>query len=149
MLANMINQTITSSSHAVYLIRLHVVFVTKYRRKVISPEILALLESAFAGVLESWKCTLEEFGGEEDHVHLLIGIHPALDISKLITNLKSATSKRVRGQFLDHVNKFYWKPYFWHRAYFVGSVGVVSLETIQNYIEKQSVVEKDKGPKPD
>jgi len=141
MLANMINQTITSSSHAVYLIRLHVVFVTKYRRKVISPEILALLES--------WKCRLEEFGGEEDHVHLLIGIHPALDISKLITNLKSATSKRVRGQFLDHVNKFYWKPYFWHRAYFVGSVGVVSLETIQNYIEKQSVVEKDKGPKPD
>lgn len=122
------------------------VFVTKYRRKVISPEILEFLKTAFAGVLESWNCSLEEFGGAEDHVHLLIGIHPALDISKLINNLKSATSKRVRGRFSEQINKFYWKPYFWHRAYYVGSVGVVSLETIRSYIEKQSIVEKDKGP---
>jgi putative transposase len=85
---------------------------------------------------------LEEFGGEEDHVHLIIDIHPALNISGLVNNLKSATSRKVRNHFQHHVAQFYWKPYFWHRAYFVGSVGVVSLETIRNYIEKQGTKEK-------
>jgi putative transposase len=138
----MISQPDISSSHAVYLLRLHIVLVTKYRRKVISPEILGFLETAFRGVLESWNCRLEEFGGQEDHVHLLIGIHPALNISGLVNNLKSATSRKVRNHFQSHVAQFYLKPYFWHRAYFVGSVGLVSLETIRNYIEKQGTKEK-------
>ena len=138
----MISQPDISSSHAVYLLRLHIVLVTKYRRKVISPEILGFLETAFRGVLESWNCRLEEFGGEEDHVHLLIGIHPALNISGLVNNLKSATSRKERNHFQSYVAQFYWKPYFWHRAYFVGSVGVVSLETIRNYIEKQGTKER-------
>ena len=138
----MISQPDISSSHAVYLLRLHIVLVTKYRRKVISPEILGFLETAFRGVLESWNCRLEEFGGQEDHVHLLIGIHPALNISGLVNNLKSATSRKVRNHFQSHVAQFYRKPYFWHRAYFVGRVGVVSLETIRNYIEKQGTKEK-------
>ena len=124
------------------MLRLHIVLLTKYRRKVISPEILGFLETAFQGVLESWNCRLEEFGGEEDHVHLLIGIHPALNISGLVNNLKSATSRKVRTHFQCHVALFYWKPYIWRRAYFVGSVGVVSLETIRNYIEKQGTKEK-------
>jgi len=135
-----------SSSHAFYLIRLHIVFVTKYRRKVLTQEIRDFLETSFQGVLEHWKCELIEFGGEEDHVHLLIGIHPALDISELINNMKSATSKRTRSHFQEHVAKFYWKPYFWNRAYFVGSVGTVTLDTIKNYIEKQGT--KEKRPKP-
>ena len=138
------SQAKTSSSHAIYLIRLHVVFVTKYRRKVLNPEIRAFLETAFRGVLENWNCTLEEFGGEEDHVHLLIDIHPALNISELINNLKSATSKKTRNHFRDHVAQFYWKPHFWHRAYYAGSVGTVSPETIRAYIEKQCTREKPK-----
>jgi len=139
------SQPIISSSHAFYLIRLHIVFVTKYRRKILTPEIRKFLEHSFRGVLKSWKCSLEEFGGEDDHVHLLIGIHPALDISRLINNLKSASSRTVRSHFKEHVDKFYWKPYFWHLAYYVGSVGVVSLDTIKNYIENQGVQEKGKS----
>ena len=50
----MISQPDISSSNAVYLIRLHIVLVTKYRRKVINPEIMGFLEIAFRGVLESW-----------------------------------------------------------------------------------------------
>ena len=121
--------------------------MTKYRRKVLTLEMLIFLETAFRGILEGWKCRLEEFGGDEDHVHLLISIHPALDISKLINNLKSATSKKTRRHFPEQVAKFYWKPYFWHRAYYVGSVGTVSLETIRRYIEQQSTVEKTESPK--
>jgi len=80
------DKAIQSSSHSVHLIRLHIVFITKYRREVISPEVMTFLGTAFRGVLEKWNCSLVEFGGEADHVHLLVGIHPALNISELINN---------------------------------------------------------------
>ena len=83
-----------------------------------------------------------EFGGEADHVHLLVGIHPALNRSTLINNLKSASSRRMRNRFADYLAKFYGKPYFWHRAYYVGSVGGASLETVKRYVEAQGTKEK-------
>jgi putative transposase len=138
----MINQPIKSSSHAVYMFRLHIVFVTKYRRKTLTPDILSYLQEAFGEILTGWRCDLIEFGGEEDHVHLLIGFHPALNISTLMNNLKTASARRVRSRYKHHLEAFYWKPYFWHRAYFVGTVGEVSLETIKNYIQSQGTTEK-------
>ena len=131
-----------SSSHAVYSLRLHIVFVTKYRRQTLTPELLAALRKAFAEILADWRCTLIEFGGEADHVHLLVGIHPALNLSTLINNLKSASARRMRNRFADHLRKFYWKPYFWHRAYYVGSVGNAALETVKRYVEAQGTKEK-------
>ena len=79
-----------SASHAVYAIRLHIVFVTKYRRPALNDEMIADLKEAFAHILSEWRCTLLEFGAEADHVHLLTDIHPALNLSTLINNLKSA-----------------------------------------------------------
>ena len=131
-----------SASHAVYALRLHIVFVTKYRRKTLTPELLTALHEAFAEILDDWRCTLMEFGGEADHVHLLVGIHPALNISVLINNLKSASSRRMRNRFAEHLRPFYGKPYFWHRAYYVGSVGGASLETVKRYVEAQGTKEK-------
>ena len=130
-----------SSSHAVFNIKLHIVFVTKYRRKTLTPELLEYLQQAFAECLQAWRCKLVEFGGEEDHVHLLVDIHPALDISVLINNLKTASARRARARFGEHMKKFYWKPLFWHRAYFVGSVGGATLETVRAYVEAQGTEE--------
>ena len=136
------NQVNKSSSHAVYSLKLHIVFVTKYRRKTLTPELLDYLREAFAEILEEWRCTLLEFGGEADHVHLLVEIHPALNISTLINNLKTASARRARNRFAEHLKPFYWKPYFWHRAYYVGSVGGATLETVRRYVESQGTQEK-------
>ena len=130
-----------SSSHAVFNIKLHVVFVTKYRRKTLSPELLESLKEAFSDCLAAWSCKLVEFGGEPDHVHLLIDIHPALDISVLINNLKTASARRTRNRFAEHLAPFYSKPLFWHRAYFVGSVGGATLETVRAYVDAQGTEE--------
>ena len=130
-----------SSSHAVFNIKLHIVFVTKYRRKTLSPEVLAYLKEAFSDCLAAWNCKLVEFGGEPDHVHLLIDIHPALDISVLINNLKTASARRTRNRFVEHLASFYSKPVFWHRAYFVGSVGGATLETVRAYVDAQGTEE--------
>ncbi len=130
-----------SSSHAVFNIKLHIVFVTKYRRKTLSPELQEYLRTAFEEILEAWRCRLVEFGAESDHVHLLIDIHPALDISSLINNLKTASARRTRARFAEHLAPFYRKPLFWHRAYYAGSVGGASLETVKAYVEAQGTEE--------
>lgn len=130
-----------SSSHAVFSIKLHVVLVTKYRRKTLSPELLDYLKDAFVECLAAWRCQLIEFGGEADHVHLLIDIHPALDISVLINNLKTASARRARNRFSEHLAPFYRKPQFWHRAYYVGSVGGASLDRVRAYVEAQGTEE--------
>ena len=130
-----------SSSHAVFNIKLHIVFVTKYRCKTLTPELLDYLKIAFSECLNAWRCKLVEFGGEPDHVHLLIDIHPALDISVLINNLKTASARRTRNRFAEHLAPFYSKPLFWHRAYFVGSVGGATLETVRAYVDAQGTEE--------
>jgi putative transposase len=130
-----------SSSHAVFNIKLHIVLVTKYRRKTLTKELLDYLETAFGEVLVAWRCKLLEFGGEPDHVHLLVDIHPALDISVLINNLKTASARRARNRFAEHLAPFYTKPLFWHRAYFVGSVGGATLDTVRAYVDAQGTAE--------
>ena len=136
-----------SGSHAVFNIKLHIVLVTKYRRKTLTPELLEYLETAFAEILATWRCRLLEFGGEPDHVHLLIDIHPALDISVLINNLKTASARRTRNRFAEHLAAFYRKPLFWHRAYFVGSVGGATLETVRAYVDAQGTEEQARKAK--
>jgi putative transposase len=126
---------------------LHIVLVTKYRRKVITVSVRKHLQESLAGILADWRCQLIEFGGEEDHVHMLIDIHPALNIYILVNNLKSASSRRVRNKFAKHIAQFYWKPYFWNRAYYVGSVGNVTLHTITRYVQQQGTKELHPTPK--
>ncbi|HEK1308667.1 TPA: IS200/IS605 family transposase [Pseudomonas aeruginosa] len=130
-----------SLSHAVFSLKLHIVFVTKYRRQMLTPELLEYLRVAFAENLASWRCRLLEFGGEADHVHLLVDIHPALDISVLVNNLKTASARRARARFAEHLAQYYAKPMFWHRAYYVGSVGGATLETVRAYVEAQGTQE--------
>ncbi|MCY0881371.1 MAG: transposase [Firmicutes bacterium] len=81
-----------------------------------SPEIPDALRENFAEILMDWRCLLIEFNGAADPVHLLVSIHPALNISALIHYLKSASTRRMRNRFANHLAKFYGKPYFWHRA---------------------------------
>jgi len=126
-----------SSSHAVFDLKLHLVFVTKYRRPCLNDAVRAYLQTAFSEILAAWRCELIEFGGEADHVHLLIAVHPALNLSTLVNNLKTASARRARNRFAEHLAAFYQKPLFWHRAYYVGSVGSASRETVRAYVEAQ------------
>lgn len=131
-----------SASNAVYEIQLHIVFVVKYRRKVLTDAMLSSVVDVFRKGLDAWRCELIEMGGEADHLHLLIGIHPALNIADLIGNLKSISSRHLRKEYETEIKKFLWKDAFWHRAYYVGSVGNTTLETIKQYVQNQGETDK-------
>jgi putative transposase len=81
---------------SIYSLTAHLVLVTKYRRKVINSAILSRLNEIFKDTLDKWDSQLVEFNGEPDHVHLLISYPPHTQLSKLIANLKTVSSRLIR-----------------------------------------------------
>src|SRR4028118_45389 len=127
----------TLSGGTVYQLSIHLVLVTKYRKKVIGKPMLKRLQVIFTDTCSKWDCTLKEFNGEADHVHLLIDINPKVQISAFANNLKTVSSRLIRKEFPDRCAKFFYKPVFWKIGYFVSSTGGASLETIKRYIHQQ------------
>lgn len=125
----------------VYDISIHLVLVTKYRRKVINTEVLARLEEIFRATALKWDCEVTEFNGESDHVHMLIDINPKAQISKLANNLKTVSSRLIQKEFKEHVTKFLYKDAFWKIGYCVSSTGGASIETIKQYIQNQAEID--------
>ena len=123
---------------SVYSLNIHLVLVTKYRRKVINQAILKRLQEIFETTCLKWRSKVTEFNGEPDHVHLVISYPPDVEVSKLVNNLKTVSSRLIRKEFHEHVNQFYNKPVFWTGAYFVASCGGVTLSELKSYVEKQS-----------
>lgn len=126
-------------AHCVYRIYVHIVFVTKYRRQALTPDMLKRLEDIFAGLCSNptWKSRLVEFGGEADHVHLLIDLAPDAQISGLVNTLKTISSRMIRREFAQHLARFYNKPALWTKAYCALSAGGAPLEVLKCYIAGQ------------
>ena len=123
----------------VFKLTVHIVLVVKYRRKVINKDILPRLEVIFRETLDKWGCTLVEFNGESDHVHLLLEFMPHIKLSDLIANLKTVSSRLIRKEFPYLQDKyFYGKPYFWTGSYFVASCGEVTVEHLKTYVNNQN-----------
>lgn len=123
---------------SVYTLTVHIVFVTKYRRKVIDAAMLTRLGEIFQETCSKWECQLLEFNGEPDHVHLLVNFSPQVQLSKLIANLKTVSSRLLRKEFQVHLERIYSKPVFWSGSYFVASCGGVTIETLRKYVEGQA-----------
>ena len=126
--------------HCVYHLHYHLVLVTKYRKQCLNKSILQELENICANLLSKWDIKLLEFGGESDHIHMLIAMHPNIMPSKLVNSLKTVTSRLIRKNNKEYLKKFYWKPQLWTRAYCLVSAGGASLEVLTKYIEKQQFI---------
>lgn len=133
------SSTVRKGSHSVFSIHLHFVFVTKYRRKVLTAQMLDRIQEILANVCIKTKSRLIEFSGETDHIHLLADVHPDNNISALVGSLKSASSRIIRSEFADHLNRFYSKPVLWSGSYYVASTGGAQIEKIKAYIKSQEV----------
>lgn len=118
-------------------LKCHLVLTTKYRRKVLTDPMLSRLEEIFKNLMEKWEGRLVEFNGERDHVHLLLQYTPQTEPSKLINNLKTVSSRYLRKEFVDEVEKVYGKDVFWTNGYFIATCGGVTVEQLKKYIEEQ------------
>jgi putative transposase len=126
-----------SKGRSVSDLKAHLVLTTKYRRKVFDAAMLSRLHEIFLDLLVKWDCKLVEFNGEENHIHLLFQYHPDLQISTLVNNLKSVSSRRLRQEFVDRVDTFYRQDVLWNGSYFIASCGGVTVSALRKYIENQ------------
>ena len=125
------------SSHSSYLLQAHIIFVTKYREKKFTNEILEMTERLIHREIEKMKGALVEFNGEADHVHMIVSYSPSLSVSRLVQALKSVTGRELKLYFPE-LNQVAWrKNVLWSAGYFACSVGGAPIEVLKQYIEQQ------------
>lgn len=128
-----------TNRHSCYSLKYHLVVVTKYRNKVINNAILEDLKNISENIFkEKWNCEIIQINGEEDHIHILFEAPPQVQLSKLINNFKTVSSRLIRKNHKEQVDKYYWKPYFWSNSYLILSSGGAPIEIIKKYIETQN-----------
>ncbi|NJR69342.1 MAG: IS200/IS605 family transposase [Synechococcales cyanobacterium CRU_2_2] len=119
--------------HSVSDLKIHLICVTKYRRKVFSDAGLKLIEEAFRSVAEKMDFRVLEFNGEADHVHSLIEYPPKFSVSQITNALKGVSSRKYGQAGLPKPSK----ESLWSPSYFVSSVGGAPLEVLKKYIQDQ------------
>ena len=120
----------------VYALHVHLVFVTKYRRRVLDDAATDTLRAIFARVCEDFGAELKACDGEDDHVHLLVEYPPTVLLPTLVNSLKGVSSRLLRQQRPDIVRR-YWKNVLWSPSYFAASCGGAPLDVIRRYVEQQ------------
>jgi putative transposase len=123
--------------HCVFMLHAHLVFITKYRKAALTNEMLISMKEYMEKVCSDFECTLEEFNGEKNHVHILVNYPPKVSVSKLVNSLKGVSSRRLRVDYAKELDKVYWKGVLWSPSYFAGSVGGAPLSVLKQYIEQQ------------
>jgi len=126
-----------SGRHVVYNLHVHLVFLTKYRRGVITDRVRDFLKDAMAKVCQDFEAELLEFDGEDDHVHLLVAYPPKVALCLLVSRLKGASAQRLQKEDFPEVRKKLWGDHFWSPSYCAISCGGAPLEIIKQYIQDQ------------
>lgn len=125
-----------SNNHSVFSLNYHLILVVKHRRKVIDDEISNRLKDIFEYISKNYNITIKEWNHDTDHIHVLFKAHPNSEISKFLNAYKSASSRLIKKEYPGIKEKLY-KEYFWSQSFCLISVGGVTIEAVQKYIEGQ------------
>lgn len=124
-------------THCVYLCDYHIVFPTKYRRKVINPGIFAYLKLKIKEIGKHYpELEVKEINHDRDHIHILISIPPKMSVGNAVRIIKANTARSIRQKF-PILRKVYWgSEGIWSDGYFVSTIGI-NESIIRRYIEEQ------------
>ncbi|MYB93555.1 IS200/IS605 family transposase [Candidatus Poribacteria bacterium] len=124
-----------TTNKTVYSCQYHVIWCTKYRRKVLDTQIQGRLKQLIREKQDEYGYQIAEVETQAEHVHLLIEIPPTDSIDKIVGKIKSYSSKILREEYPSLKSRL---PSLWTRSKFVSSCGGVTLQVIKDYIEAQS-----------
>ncbi len=131
---------IENQSHAKWACKYHIVFIPKYRKKVLYGQIKKNLKEVFHRLAHQKGCVIESGELVKDHVHMLIKIPPKHSVSTIVGFIKGKSSIWV-AQHIGGRDKNFVGHKFWARGYFVSTVGM-DEEIIRKYIENQESEDK-------
>ena len=124
------------TSHSIYDIKYHLVWITKYRKPVLRGEISERCRALIREICKTKEVEILSGHVSKDHIHLFVSVPPYLSVSKLMQLLKGKTSRKLLSEFKPLSQKF-WGRHVWARGYFAASSGNVTDEVIMEYIRTQ------------
>jgi putative transposase len=130
------------SAHAVYDLKYHMIWCTKYRKKILRGRIAERARDLIRQICAARNVTIIRGAVSPDHIHLLVAAPPVLAPAKLAQSIKGRSSRLLQSEFPE-LGKQYWGQHMWARGYFCATVGAVDEATIKAYIENQKWDEDD------
>ena len=129
------------SAHGAYHHQYHIVWIPKYRKKILKGDLKKFIETRLFEIHDYHpEVEIERYSVQEDHVHLVIIIPPKYSVSSIVGKIKANTSREVRLRF-EWVKKTYWRKEFWSPGFFSSTVGITE-EVIKRYVEFQEKMDK-------
>jgi putative transposase len=130
------------TSHSLYDIKFHIVWITKYRKQVMAGEIAKRTRELTRQICKSNDVEILKGHISKDHIHLFVSVPPHLSVSKLVQQLKGKSSRKLLSEFKT-LSRQFWGRHLWGRGYFVASSGNVTDEVIMEYIKNQDFERED------
>ena len=128
------------TSHSIYDIKYHIVWITKYRKPVMVGSIAKRLQEILRQICFQNEVQILAGHISKDHVHMLVSVPPHLSASKIVQYMKGSSSHKLQKEYKE-LNKQYWGRHLWARGYFVASTGNITDEIIAEYIQNQDLEE--------
>ena len=126
-----------SLSHCKYLVQYHLVWCPKFRFNVLKGNVEEALKRILAEICTKYEYEILELEVMPDHVHVFVSAKPTIAPTDIVRTLKSVTAIQLFKEF-PALKKFYSRcGSLWSKGYFVSTIGKVSAESIQRYIQEQ------------
>ncbi|MGI2257633.1 IS200/IS605 family transposase [Candidatus Cardinium hertigii] len=132
------------TSHTVYDCTYHIVWVTKYRYKVLVGDIGRRVKNLTQEIYKDNGVEILRGKIASNHVHIYISVPPYQSISKVVEYLKGKISRKIQQEFPE-LRKRYWVRHLWSVGYFVRNSGNVTDQMIKDYIDKHESIEDKLG----
>ncbi len=124
-------------SHNKTVLLYHLVFPSKYRRKIFTKEIEETLVNICKEIAERYEINFLEIGNDEDHVHFLIQGIPKMPVSRIVQIVKSITARELFSKHRE-IKKMLWGGHMWTSGFYANTVGqYASEDTIKKYVQNQ------------
>jgi putative transposase len=131
----------SKTSHTVFHHRFHLVWITKYRKRVLSGELRLRVREIIVQVADEYGVRIINGVLSADHVHIFAEIPPHLSVSDFVKVAKGRSLRKIQQEF-PHIRKEYWGCHFWGRGFFSSTSGNVTDDIINNYINNHSDAHK-------
>ncbi len=129
------------SAHGAYHHQYHLVWIPKYRRRVLKGDLKEFVAQRLTEIHEFYPAVeIQQWSIQIDHVHVIAVIPPKYAVSAIVGTIKANTSREIRQRFPE-IKKVYWRHEFWSPGFFSSTVGIDEA-VIKRYVEFQEKVDK-------
>ena len=125
-----------TGSHTKHRLLYHLVWIPKYRKRVLRGEISIRLKRLVYDACKMNGWWISELSVQEDHIHMIIQLNAADSVADAVKMLKGGTSRVIRKEYPE-LEEFLWGDSFWADGYFAETVGTVNEEIIRKYVREQ------------